>query len=165
MNSYSLKQSTTTNYQTIVMRLTVHWATCDTIAVKVEAKRSAICFPTAASAAATFSKGVRHPFIPAELWDVAGHKWEKTWGEAEHQAGALSDNRWDVECLSGLSTQAAGVGSCTEPSWGGAAADDAALWNMLEAGLQWRVIITSVAHPSATGGHWCWLSLCLLQPH
>lgn len=150
------------------MRLTFHWATRNTVAGKAEAKRFAMCLPTAASAAVTFAKGVRHPFIPAELGDVAGHKWEKTWGEAVHRAGALSDNRWDVECLSGLSTQAGGVSSCTDPSWGGAAADQAAaaaLWNTLEAGLQGRVIIASLSHPSAIGGHWCWLSRCLLEPH
>lgn len=37
--------------------------------------------------------------------DVADHKWKQTQcSRAVHQA-ELSDNRWDVECLSGLSTQ------------------------------------------------------------
>lgn len=174
ISSDSLKQSTTNENcekkkkEAFVLRLTFHWATCNTVAGKVEAIRFAICFPTAASAAATFSKGVRHPFIPAELGDVAGHKWEKTWGEAVHQAGALSDNRWDVECLSGLSTQAGGVSSCTDHSCGGAAADATAataaatLWNMLEAGLQGRMIITSVSHLSAISGHWSLVVMLLI---
>lgn len=42
---------------------------------------------------------------PHGVEDVADHKWKKTQcSKVVHQAG-LSDNRWDVECLPGLSTQ------------------------------------------------------------
>lgn len=42
---------------------------------------------------------------PHRAQDAADHKWKKTQcSKAVHKA-VLSDNRWDVECLPGLSTQ------------------------------------------------------------
>lgn len=71
--------------------------------------------------------------------DAADHKWKQTQQSAAVHQARLSDNRWDVECLPGLSTQE-GVCRCIraphralclmmDPSWRGIAI---ALWNMLE---------------------------------
>lgn len=49
---------------------------------------------------------------PHRAQDVADHKWKKTQCSGAVHHAVLSDNRWDVECLPGLSTQVECVRAC-----------------------------------------------------
>lgn len=92
---------------------------------------------------------------PNRAQDVADHKWKETQcSEVVHQAG-LSDNRWNVECLPGLSTQrecpCMRVLHCAlclmmDPSCRGI---DDALWNMLEDDYNGEWLSVSLSSVSA----------------